>query len=69
MESNSSAITTWPEFAMGLYDQLTKRQAEITYDFDEFAIEVPSKTGDITNNAQWRLNGSLKISTRDKVTD
>ena len=60
---------TWPELAIGLYDALTGRGAEITYDFEDMEVSVPSKVGDDAKHAKWRLNGKLKIRTRDLQGD
>lgn len=60
---------TWPELAIGLYDKLTGRDAEITYQFDDFDLYVPSKagaTGD-AEHAHWKMNGKIKITTTDGV--
>ncbi len=54
---------TWPELAIGLYDKLTGREAEITYDFEDFDLYVPSKAGDDPEHAHWKMNGTLKIRT------
>ena len=61
---------TWPELAIGLYDQLTGRNAEITYEFDNFDLYVPSKAGekDSTEHAHWKMNGTLRIRTKDDQT-
>jgi len=56
---------TWPDLAIGLYDRLTGRNAEITYDFDDLELAVPSKAGDGAAHATWKINGQLKIRTRD----
>ncbi|WP_129116811.1 hypothetical protein [Halegenticoccus tardaugens] len=56
---------TWPELAMGLYERLTGRGAEITYEFEDMEVDVPNKTGDDAEYAHWRLNGTLRIRTRD----
>jgi hypothetical protein len=56
---------TWPELAIGLYDKLTGRGAEITYEFDQFEIHVPSSTAPDALQARWKVNGTLKIRTRD----
>ncbi len=57
----------WADLGIGLYDRLTERNAEITYDFDNFRMRIPSATGDETSYAEWNLNGKLTITTRDKV--
>jgi len=57
---------TWPELAIGLYDKLTGRGAEITYEFEDFELFVPSKAGDGADYAHWRMNGKLRIRTQDE---
>lgn len=59
---------TWPDLAIGLYDRLTERDAEIAYSFDEFEVAIPSSTNNEAERATWRLNGSLRITTRNGVT-
>lgn len=57
---------TWPELAISLYDKLTGRGAEITYDFEDFDLYVPSKAGDDAEYAHWKMNGILKIRTKEE---
>jgi hypothetical protein len=57
--------TTWPELAIDLYDKLTGRGAEISYEFDNLEIGVPSDTNPTAATASWKLKGVLKIRTRD----
>lgn len=56
---------SWPELAISLYDKLTGRNAEITYEFDNMDVWVPSGTGEQGHHAHWKVNGSLKIRARD----
>ncbi len=65
MESTEKAGTTWPELAIGLYEQLTKRGAEITYAFDKLSVAVPAGVGEDTG-AKWHVDGTLRISTSDR---
>jgi hypothetical protein len=58
--------STWPELAIGLYERLTGRGAEITYEFEDMEVEVPSKVGEDADHAHWKLNGTLRISTRER---
>lgn len=60
--------TTWPELAIGLYEKLTERNAEITYEFDNLEVGVPSGTGADSAQAIWKLNGVIKIRARDLTT-
>lgn len=56
---------SWPELAIGLYDKLTGRGAEIAYEFDNFELLVPSGVGENVEHALWKMNGTLRIRTRD----
>ena len=55
----------WADLAIGLYDRLTGRGAEITYEFDGMEIHVPESTESSTNHAKWLLNGTLKIRAQE----
>ncbi len=63
--SNNAHTQTWPDLAIGLYDRLTGRNVEIAYQFDDMHVSIPSGTGDHATHADWKFNGSLKITTRD----
>ncbi len=56
---------TWPDLAIGLYDKLTGRNAEIAYEFDDLRVSVPSGTGANAEHAEWRVSGHVKIRTKD----
>jgi hypothetical protein len=58
--------TTWPELAIGLYDRLTGRGAEIIYEFEDMEVQVPSGTGDDAEHAEWHLDGTVRITTRER---
>ena len=55
----------WPDLAVGLYDRLTGRQAEITYQLENFEIQVPSEASPKALHAPWRVSGTLRIRTQD----
>lgn len=55
----------WSEMAISLYDKLTGRNAEITYEFKDFKIDVPTGPGDNVAHARWGVSGSLVIRARD----
>lgn len=57
----------WADLAIGLYDRLTGRGAEITYELENMEIHIPESTDSNTKHAMWRLNGQVKIRTRDEV--
>jgi len=56
---------SWPDLAIGLYDRLTGRNAEITYEFADMRIKIPSGTGSKAEHAEWVLSGTVKIRTKD----
>jgi hypothetical protein len=58
--------TTWPDLAIGLYDRLTGRNAEILYEFEDMHVDVPSGTGDDPEHAHWHLDGTVRITTRER---
>lgn len=57
---------TWPDLALGLYERLTGRRSQISYEFHNLKVNVPSKTGPDAEHALWTLNGTLKIHTSDQ---
>jgi hypothetical protein len=57
--------TNWPELAVGIYERLTGKNAEIAYQFADMHIKIPSGTGPKAEHAEWILNGTMKISTRE----
>ncbi len=61
-------VLTWPDLALELYDKLTGRGAEITYEFDNLEIYVPSHHSEDAPLARWKVNGTLKIRARDSST-
>ena len=58
---------TWPELAVGLYDKLTGRGAEISYSFDNFEVHVPSSASADAAHAVWKVNGTVRITTQDNA--
>ena len=56
---------SWPDLAVGLYDRLTGRGAEITYEFSEMRVKIPSGTGPKAEHAEWVVSGTVRIRTKD----
>ena len=56
---------TWPDLAVGLYDRLTGRGAEITYQLDDLNVDVPSHVGPDATYTKWTVNGTIRVRTRD----
>ena len=65
--SATNDTQNWPDLAIGLYDKLTGRNAEITYEFEQVSVGVPSGTGESASRASWTIDGTGKIRTRDDV--
>ena len=65
MEEKSTETNTWPELAAALYDKLTGKGAEITYDFNQMEVHIPASTRPGAAQAAWKLNGTLTIRTKD----
>jgi hypothetical protein len=65
-EERIDETTTWPDLAIGLYDRLTGRNAEIVYEFEDMNVDVPSGTGDDVEHAHWRLDGTVRVTTRER---
>ncbi len=61
----SNEQQSWPDLAIGLYDRLTGRNAEIKYDFENLEVKVPSRTGQGADHAEWTINGTVRITTQD----
>lgn len=64
-EKTKTAQATWPDFAAGLYDKLSGKGSQITYEFENLDIFVPSKLGE-ADHFHWKLNGTIRMSTQDQ---
>lgn len=64
---STEQTNNWPDLAIGLYDRLTGRNAEITYEFSNLNVLIPSGTGAEAQHAKWILNGAMKISTGEST--
>lgn len=54
----------WSDLAGDLYDKLTGKNAEITYDFNHLGVDIPEGVNS-ERKAHWEFNGSMSIRTRD----
>ena len=66
--TKSDNTENWPELAIALYDKLTGRGAEITYEFDRMTVSVPSAATEDAAHARWQLDGVVKIRARDNAS-
>lgn len=64
MNEKNPEITTWTDLAAGLYDKLTGKNAEISYEFVDFDLGVPMTASSSAEIVTWKLNGLLKIRTK-----
>lgn len=62
---DTEQTTNWPDLAIGLYERLTSRNAEITYEFVDMHVKIPSGTGPKAEHAEWVLSGTIKIRTKN----
>jgi len=65
-EERVEETTSWPELAIGLYDRLTGRGAEIVYQFEDMEVAVPSRTGEDAEHAYWEVDGTVRITTDER---
>ncbi len=61
--------STWPEAAADLFDLLTGRKAEVTYQLENLEIYVPIESGSETEHAVWKLNGTIKVRAREDAKE
>ncbi len=64
MSNEAENTQSWPDLAIGLYDKLTGRNAQINYNFSDLVIGVPKKVGS-NEKTEWTLNGQLSITTTE----
>ena len=61
-------VTQWAELMGELFDRLTGKGAEITYNFENLEIDIPKAVGPGGQNmgsAKWTINGRLVITAED----
>ena len=68
MESTTPDTQSWPDLAIGLYDKLTGRGAEITYHFQGLEVSVPSSASASAQHATWRVSGAVTVLTKDEAS-
>ncbi|MDW0193198.1 MAG: hypothetical protein QOA19_03045 [Nitrososphaeraceae archaeon] len=64
IEQNASH---WSDILKEVVDKLTGKNMDVTYNFDNFEIDVPKATGpdgrDL-GSARWKINGKFIFSTQ-----
>ena len=63
--ATETTSNSWSDLAISLYDKLTGRNAEIVYEFNDLEIFVPLAADEDTAHAKWKVNGIIKIRTRE----
>ena len=61
------AASTWSDVATELIEKLTGKDMAITYNFEDFQIDMPKATGPDgkeIGSAKWKINGKFIISTQ-----
>ena len=66
--SEKTEHMTWPQAAIDIFDLMTSRKAEVTYELDNLEIHVPAEAGPDSEQAIWKFNGAIKVRAREDVT-
>ena len=64
IEQNTSH---WSDILKEVVDKLTGKNMDVTYNFENFEIDVPKATGPDGRNlgsAKWKINGKFIFSTQ-----
>jgi hypothetical protein len=57
----------WTDFLREVIDKLTGKNMEVTYNFQNFEIDIPKATGPEgkeLGSAKWKLDGKFTLSTQ-----
>jgi hypothetical protein len=66
-DSAKENANQWTEFAAQLVDKITGKDVMITYEFDDFEIDVPKAVGpngQDLGSAKWKISGKIMISSQ-----
>jgi hypothetical protein len=69
-EKSSQQTTQWANLLTDLFDRLTGKGAEISYNFQELEIDIPRAAGpqgQELGSAKWVVNGRLTITARTQT--
>ena len=61
---STKQVVDWTDLGKEMWSYLTGKGAAIDYTFVDMAVEVPRDTGADAPRATWKLNGTLRITTR-----
>lgn len=66
-KNGDRSVSNWSDVVRDIVDKLTGKDMEVTYDFDNFEIDMPKATGPEgkeIGSAKWKINGKFMISTQ-----
>ena len=66
-EAATAEVTSFSDLGKELWEYLTGRDAAINYQFVDMLVDVPRHTGPDSPRATWRLHGTLRITTEERV--
>jgi hypothetical protein len=66
MSTDTASSTSFSDLGRDMWSYLTGKEATIDYTFVDMTVEVPRSTGPDSARATWKLNGTLRITTKDK---
>jgi hypothetical protein len=68
-EKSSQQAAQWANLLTDLFDRLTGKGAEVTYNFQNLEIDIPRAAGPQgteLGSAKWVINGRLAITAQSK---
>jgi hypothetical protein len=65
---HDTQVTSFTDLGKEMWSYLTGKGAAINYEFVNMQVEVPQATGADADRAVWRLNGTLRITTAEGVS-
>ena len=66
MSTDTASSTSFSDLGRDMWSYLTGMEATSDYTFVDMTVEVPRSTGPDSARATWKLNGTLRITTKDK---
>jgi hypothetical protein len=70
-EKESQQSTQWTNLLTDLFDRLTGKGAEISYNFERLEIDIPKAAGpqgQELGSAKWLVNGRVTITARTQTS-
>lgn len=71
-EKSGQQTTQWANLLTDLFDRLTGKGAEISYNFESLEIDIPRAAGpqgQELGSAKWVVNGRLTITARTQTSN